>query len=198
MDGQTFFEELGPNIEDIWIGLKHVRDMNPTLESLVSKNGRHLKHLGLIVRDFNSTDWSIIGNNMDQLNSFKLTFGSTGKASLDEFSKFKNLEYLALAEESLKNIATVLTDDSLLSMLKGCTKLKSLYLAGTKPDTLRVSIKTIRLIGRLCPNIKQLKFIRANSIFDSTLAGIGENFISISIETFINSFHYRQRDRSVC
>ncbi|CAG2113895.1 unnamed protein product, partial [Medioppia subpectinata] len=123
---------LGPNIQDIWIGLNHLRDVNPALRALVSGNGRNLIHFGLIVSNYSTTDWSIITDNMTALKSLKLTFGSYKASSLRPLAKLSSLEFLVLAEDSRNENESVLTDESLLPVLKGCANLKSLAIAGTK------------------------------------------------------------------
>lgn len=73
---------LGPNIEDIWIGLNHLSNPNKTIESLIEGNGKQLVHLGLIVQNYQQINWSLISSKMSQLQSLKLTFGSYGYGKL--------------------------------------------------------------------------------------------------------------------
>ena len=162
-------ENLGPHIEDVWISLSHLNDVDQSLRALVSKNRRHLVHLGLVVPNNNKTDWSIISDNMTRLKSLKVTFKSDKRGSLEEFAKFKDLEFLVFAEDSQNELQSVLTDQAILPVLKGCKKLQSICLAGTKFTTLRLTNKTILNINSFCPNLKQLKFFRAHLIDNATL-----------------------------
>ena len=161
---------LGPQIQDVWIGLNHMSNCNSALRALVSGNGKNLLHLGLIVSNYQTTDWSLITDNMKQLKSLKLTFGSFKGSSLKEFSKLKNLEFLVLAEDSRNDSESVLNDDSILPVLRGCSQLKSLAIAGTKPNTCRFTNRTIGQIPRLCRNMEQIRFLNANNIDDYCLS----------------------------
>ena len=161
--------KLGPHIQDIWIGLNHLHDVNPALRALVSGNGKNLLHFGIILSNFQTTDWSIITDNMKRLKSLKLTFGSYRKGSLRELSKLKNLEFLVLAEDSRNENESVLTDESLLPVFRGCPKLKSIAIAGTKVNTCRFTNASIGQIRRLCTNIEQIRFLNAHQIDDQTL-----------------------------
>lgn len=162
--------KLGPKIEDIWIGLNHLTDVNPALRALVSGNGKNLQHFGLIVANYQTTDWSIITENMTQLKSLKLTFGSYRNSSLKQFSKLRNLEFLVLAEDSRNDNESVLTDQSLIPVLKGCSKLKSIAIAGTKEKTCRFGHNSIALIPRYCKHMEQIRFLNAHNVEDQTLA----------------------------
>ena len=162
--------KLGPHIQDIWIGLNHLQNVNPALEALVSGHGKNLLHLGLIVGNYQSTDWSIITDNMKQLKSLKLTFGSFKSSSLSQFAKLKNLEFLVLAEDSRNEKESVLTDESIIPVLKGCQQLKSLAIAGTKPNTCRFGYRSMSQIWRYCRKMEQLRFLNAHNIDDHCLA----------------------------
>jgi len=161
--------KLGPHIQDIWIGLNHMSNCNSALRALVSGNGKNLLHLGLIVNNYQTTEWSIITENMRQLKSLKLTFGSFRASSLKEFAKLKNLEFLVLAEDSRNEKESVLTDESLMPVLRGCSQLKSLAIAGTKANTLRFTNRSIGQIPRLCPHMEQIRFLNAHNIDDNCL-----------------------------
>jgi hypothetical protein len=73
---------IGPEIEDIWIGLNHLSNPNETLKALISGNGRRLLHFGLIVQNYQKINWRLIADAMPQLKSLKLTFGSYGYGEL--------------------------------------------------------------------------------------------------------------------
>lgn len=162
--------KLGPQIQDIWIGLNHLPNVNPALQALVSGHGKNLLHLGLIVGNYQTTDWSLITDNMKQLKSLKLTFGSFRTSSLSEFAKLKNLEFLVLAEDSRHEKESVLTDESLIPVLKGCSQLKSLAIAGTKANTCRFGYRSMCLVGRYCRKMEQLRFLNAHHIDDHCLS----------------------------
>lgn len=161
--------KLGPHIQDIWIGLNHLHDVNPALRALVSGNGKNLIHFGLIVANYQSTDWSIITDNMTKLKSLKLTFGSYGSGTLRHFAKLRNLEFLVLAEDSRNEDESVLTDESLIPVIKGCHKLKSLAIAGTKVKTCRFTHRSVSLIPKYCPNMEQIRFLNGHNILDETI-----------------------------
>ncbi len=162
--------KLGPDIEDIWIGLNHLPDPNPALRALVSGNGKNLIHFGLIVTNYQMTNWSLITDNMLKLKSLKLTFGSYGSGSLRQFAKLKNLEFLVLAEDSRNENESVLTDESLMPVIEGCNKLKSIAIAGTKVKTCRFTHRSIAMIPKYCPLMEQIRFLNGHNVLDETLA----------------------------
>ena len=171
--GEVTFEclsRLGPNIYEIWIGLEHLKDCNSALKALVRGNGKYLLHLGLIVNDFGQVDWSVITENIKDLRTLKLTFKSSSWSNLKEFAKLKNLEFLVLSEVSTNDNESVLTDSSLIQVLVGCSKLRSLAISGNKETTVRITDYSIERIARLCPNMSHMRFMGANSIDDRCLS----------------------------
>ena len=161
--------KLGPRINDVWIGLSHLKDPNSALEALVSGNGKQIQHFGVVVESFQSVNWNLITDNLLNLRSLKMTFGSYGKGSLTEFSKLRQLEFIVLAEDSRDEEHTVLTDNNVIPIIKSCDKLRSIAIAGTKKLTCRVGDATMKLIPKHCPNVEQIRFLNAFFITDVSL-----------------------------
>lgn len=93
---------------------------------------------------------------------------------MKEIGRLSKLEFLVVAEDSRSEFGSVLNDDSIRCILKGCPNMKSLALAGTKARTCQFTDESLSLIPRMCPKMEQLRLLKANRITDATIASFGD------------------------
>jgi hypothetical protein len=93
---------------------------------------------------------------------------------MKEIGRLSKLEFLVVAEDSRSETGSVLNDDSMRYILRGCPAMKSLALAGTKSQTCQFTDDSMSLVSQLCSKIEQIRLLKANKITDKAIASFGE------------------------
>ena len=166
-------ENLGPKIKSLMFGFNPFINLDFGIGVLVAGNGKNLEHLCIEIQSFQKINLKILTENLRQLRSFKLIFNSFGEGPLQELAIFKMLESLVLVETSFGD-KTVITDQTLIPILKGCSKLRFINLSGYKisrriGNTLKITNYFVESILRLCPRIKSIKLSGAHALDDNSL-----------------------------
>ena len=163
-------QSLGPQIQDIKIGINHLSPCTAAIQALTTGNGKRALNLCLVMANYHNVEWAQISENMQNLKSIKIGFKSYQSGSMTELSKLQNLETIVLIERSLDAIESVITDNTLRPILKKCSRLRSINIAGTKAHALRITNYFTESLVWLCPKIEQLYLTAANNVNDTCFA----------------------------